>query len=152
MLNVNNIWSTTNKVLLVIHYTELDDLKKYREAIKNSGLNVHECTIVSVVESKKEKDLLGEQASVVFINEKEINLFGKLKNKEAEKVLKLQYDLEIIIGKYSKKINKQLSKVRTRMSVGLNSNYVLSDINLITTDYSPNHLINFTKQTLEKIN
>ena len=53
----NNIWTRSSKLLLVVKYRSLNEMKEYREAIKAVGLNVHNCHILAVVEDKLEKHI-----------------------------------------------------------------------------------------------
>ncbi len=151
MNEANNIWFSFRKVLLVIHYESLGQLKQYRSALKEMNLNVHECFILSVVENKKEKDILGEQSSVVFINEKEFNLFGKLKNEEASKLLSQSFDAQLFFCEPPKKIAKKLKKQKVKYRIGVNVSSEFCDIKLQSESTSPMHLLNFVKETLEKI-
>lgn len=146
-----NIWSSIEKVLIVINFKKLEQLAEYRSAIKEAGLNINDCFILAIVDNKKEKEALPEKGSVVFINEKEINLFGKLKNDLASEVLSRKFEAHFVFCELSKKIGKQLSKSKTKLKVGVNCNNDFYDINLSSESISPKHLFNFAKQTLEKI-
>ena len=75
----NNIWSSIKRLLVVVDFKEIDNMNQWREAIKFSGLNIHDCKIVGIVETKKERLVLGEMSSVVFISEKDFGLLGRLK-------------------------------------------------------------------------
>jgi hypothetical protein len=148
----NSIWATAEKMLLVVKYSSLDDLKKFREAIKDIGLNVHQCNILAIVDSKKEAQMLTEISSVAYFSEKEINLLGRFKNEKVAKVIGEKYDLLTVIGDSNKKINKVLKRVSTKMAVGVNSNVEFLTINMKSESSSAGQLLNFVKQTLEKIN
>ena len=78
MNKTKSIWSSIRKVILVVNFTNLDELTKLRESIKKVGLNIHECVILCNVSDRKEKNILREKNSVVFLNEKEINFFGRI--------------------------------------------------------------------------
>lgn len=151
MVNQDNMWRRLNHGLFIIEYKSIDDIKKYREAIKSVGINIHECTILAIVESKKEKNMLGEQSNVVFISEQEFNLFGVLKNEEAKKLFAKTFDLQLYTVDVPKKIGKLLNKMNKTISVGVNCTSSEQNVNLKTEVNTPQHLINFAKQTLEKI-
>lgn len=152
MNSANNIWKTSNKILLVLNYSNIEELKRYREGIKDLGLNIHNCSILAIVETKKEKMLLSEASSLTYCSPQEINFLGKMKNDLANKVLGEKYDMIIIIGDLKKKIAKIVKKVSAKYAVGLNSNVEFLTINLSSNSTSPAHLLNFVKQTVEKIN
>jgi hypothetical protein len=147
----NNIWSQLSRGLFVVKYTSIDELKKYREAIKAVNMNIHDCTILAIVDTKKEKNTLGEQSNVVFVSEQEFNLFGVLKNEEAKNTVNRAYDVVLYTVDVPKRIGKLLNKTKKKLSVGVNCTSLAQNVNLKTEVNSPEHLINFAKQTLEKI-
>ncbi|MBL4862448.1 MAG: hypothetical protein JKY09_05460 [Crocinitomicaceae bacterium] len=152
MKNNESLWGEIRSLLLVTHFSNVDELKKYREALKEAKLNVHVCGILAVVETKKEKQTMLALKSVVYCSEQEINLFGRLKNEEAMKQLSNRYDALMVVGDYSSRFEKLLKKVRVKVSIGANSSVDFLTLKLKTDSASPSHLINFAKQTLEKIN
>ena len=152
MDKAKSIWSSIVKVTIVVNYTNLDQLAKLRASIKEVGLNIHECVILCIVSDRKEKNTMREQNSVVFLNEKEINLLGRIKNAEASKLFARKFDLLLIIDELPKKIEKQLTKLRATMKVGLNTENVNLDIRLSSNSKNQLHLLEFVKDTLGKIN
>ncbi|MDX2362798.1 MAG: hypothetical protein QNK23_18455 [Crocinitomicaceae bacterium] len=147
----NNIWKRSDSALVVVDYTSLDELKKYREAIRNVGINVNNCSLLAVVPTKKERLIMNQQSLAVFISEKDINLLGQLKNPEAQNILKQKFSLLIMIGDKPKRLSKVLMQLNVDTSIGLNCTINEQDVNLKTEVATPSHLINFAKQTLEKI-
>ena len=143
-------WGTTRKALLVLEFTSLDGIHQYRNAIKAVDLNVNDCVILALVPTKQERHMLTEIHSVVYASEQEINFLGRWKNKEALKILARYYDMMIVIGDHPNKIIKQIKKVKSHVSVGINTKADFLTINLISDQKSPEHLLNFAKQTLEK--
>ena len=152
MNNTKSLWSSIVKVIFVVNYTNLDELAKLRESIKTVGLNIHECVILCNVSKRKEKGLLPEHNSVVFLNENEIKLFGRIKNVKASKLFSRNFDLLLVIDDFQKKIEKQLTKLNAKMKVGVNTENVNLDIRLNSKSKNQLHLLEFVKGTLEKIN
>jgi len=151
-MNVSNsIWSKMSRVLFVMEYTTMEDLKSYRDAVKSAGLNIHDCTILAIVKTKKEKNVLAEQYNVVFISDQEFNLVGRLRNEEAKNIALRSYDMILYSSDVSRRITKLLVKTKKKMSIGVNCTMSEQTINLKTEVNTPSHLINFTKQTLEKL-
>lgn len=138
-------------MLLVLTYSSVEELQKYREALKEIGLNIHTCSILAIVESKKEKNLLREVSSVAYCSPQEINFLGQLKNVEANKVLAEKYDMLLVIGDLNKKVTKLIKKASVKIGIGVNSNVEFLTINLNSKSPSPSHLLNFVKLTVEKI-
>lgn len=138
-------------MLLVVHFNTLDELKEYRTAIKAMGLNVHECKILAIVESKREKDVLGEISSVVYMSPQEYSFLGTLKNDEANKLLADKFDAVVYFGDVSKRIERSLQKIKPMITIGVNTEKRKKDLELKSESESPEHLLNFVKQTLEKL-
>ncbi|NVK64340.1 MAG: hypothetical protein HWE22_07115 [Flavobacteriales bacterium] len=147
----HSIWSSIERLLLVVNFDQLDTMKDWREAIKNTGLNIHHCQILAVVATKKERIALSDINSVAYISEKDFGLFGRLKNEEAQRVLAERFDTLLVVGEVPKKIEKALSKLNVKMDVSLNSEDGIRTINLKTEETAPKYMLNFVKQTLEKI-
>lgn len=147
---MNSIWSQIKRAVFIVHYSSLDDVKKIREAIKEVGLNINDCEIVAVVETKKEKEMLAEISSVTYLYEKDLTFFGKLKNENMAKVVKRSFDAQFFLGDFSKRICKIIAPINPIIKVGLNSEMTNCSVYLNTSETSPTHLINFAKQTLEK--
>lgn len=147
----NNLWERIDTALFVVHFTSLDELKSYREAIRLSGLNVNNCELLALVGSKKEREVLSNNSVAIFLSEKDLNFLGSLKNPGAQKILGRKYDALIFIGDYPTRLRKLFSKIRKDLAIGLNCPDDKLSVNLETVDKSPQHLINFAQQTLQKI-
>ena len=138
-------------MLLVVNYDSIEGLHEHREALKEIGLNIHVCKILAIVESKKEKMLLREVNNVVYCSPQEINILGRFKNSDATKLLADHYDMITVIGDLDKKMSKTIKKVSHKIAVGVNSNVEFLTINLNSKSSAAVELLNFVKQTLEKI-
>lgn len=149
--SANNVWSSIKRLLIVVNFDEIDTMNQWREAIKMSGLNIHDCKILGIVETKKERIAMREMNSVVYISDKDFGLLGRLKNEDAQRTLSDRYSAILIVGTIPKKIEKALRKVSTSIDIGLNSNHEHRTINLRTEESAPKYMLNFVKQTVEKI-
>ncbi|MDG1333208.1 MAG: hypothetical protein P8P74_12815 [Crocinitomicaceae bacterium] len=147
----NNIWSSIKRLLVVVDFKEIDNMNQWRESIKFSGLNIHDSKIMGIVESKKERLILGEMSSVVFISEKDYGFIGRLKNEDAQQTFNDRYDALIIVGEIPKKIEKSISKMAFKIDISLNSENSAQTINLQTEETAPKYMLKFVKQTLERI-
>ncbi|OFZ08446.1 MAG: hypothetical protein A3D92_24140 [Bacteroidetes bacterium RIFCSPHIGHO2_02_FULL_44_7] len=146
-----SIWERLESGVVVVPYTSLDDLKSYREAIRDTGLNVNNCLIIAVVKTKKEREVLSQNSVAVFISEKDFNILGRLKNPEALKTLGRKYDLVLFIGDQPKRVRRMVAKTMRLIRVGVNSTDPDNHVNLETTGQSPSHLISFVYEMLKKI-
>ena len=144
-------WDATRKILVVIKFKSLDNIHEYRAAIKSLQLNVNDCSIIAMVATKKEKNMLTEIHSVVYASEQEINLLGNWKNEDLNKALKQFFDAVIVVGEHSNKTLKYIRRVKNSISVGINTNADFLTVCLTSEETSPGHLLNFAKRTLEKI-
>lgn len=151
MNTVTSIWNSIQSVLLVVQFDQIDAIVKWRDAMKATGLNIHQCRILSVVASKKERQVLGEMSYVVFLSEGDFGLLGNLKHEDAQKLLGQQFDAVITIGGCDGKVGKAVRKVRKRFDIGLNTEKDAHEVSLISEEQTPEHLLNFVKQTLEKL-
>ena len=147
----NNVWSSIKRLLVVMKLDEIDTMNQWREAIKFSGLNIHDCKILAIVDTKKERISMREMSSVVYISDKDFGLLGKLKNEDAQSILSDRFDAVLVLGTIPKKIEKAIQKVSSDMDIGLNSDDGNRTINLRTEESTPKYMLNFVKQTVEKI-
>lgn len=147
----NSVWNSIKRLLVVVNFDRVETIHDWREAIKLSGLNIHDCIVLGIVASKKERLALDEMSSVVYISEKDFGLLNRLKNEEAQRVFNDRFDTLLVVGEIPKKINKALLKLSVRMDVSLNTSEEQRTINLTTEESTPKYMLNFVKQTLEKI-
>ena len=147
----NNVWSSIQRLLLVVKFEEIDTMNQWREAIKISGLNIHDCTILGIVDTKKERIAMREMNSVVYLSDKDYGFIGRLKNEDAQKTLSDKFDAILVVGPIPSKIEKALQKVTTKIDIGLNTDQDIRTINIQTEESAPKYMLNFVKQTVEKI-
>lgn len=145
------IWSRFRRVLIVVRFTDIESIVAWREALKDVGLNVHECRILSIVANKKERQILREMSSVTFLAENDFGLMGQLKNEEAKNAISPGYDSVIVVGDYKGKVKKLIDRTKANVAVGLNTKRDNFNILLESSEVSPSELLNFVKKTLEKI-
>lgn len=147
-----SLWSQLRRVLLVVEFKTLDDVRLYREAIKATGLNVHECRILIIVQSKKERNTLSEFTSVVYVSPKDYSFLGSIQNDDVTKLFKTKFDTVIQVGEIHKRVKKSLYRIKPKIRIGLNVKKTdVFDITLNSDSESPDHLLDFMKMTLEKI-
>ncbi len=145
------IWGSLKTVLFVVRFKDIPALKKWRSAIMDTGLNVHECRILAIVESKKERQAMGDVSSVAFISEGDFSFLGQLKNEEAKEVLDSKFDALVAYEEIPKKIGKAIEKMSFRHDIGINTESESHKIVFNTKEGDPKDILNFIKTTLEKI-
>ncbi len=146
-----NRWNTIQRLLVVTTFSSLDELIAWRTSLKEIGLNINECTIVSEVGSKKDKAVLQEMGSVVFACPGDIGFLGKIKAEDLNRVVNTKYDALLKIGPNSSKLNKAFKKMKFNQTIGINTDSSEFDIELTTVHTRPQHIVNFVRNTLEKI-
>lgn len=146
------IWGQTKRALLVVTFEDLERLLEFRKALRDTGLNVNDSHVICVVNNKNERKVLQEISSVSFIHSSDFTFLGKLKDEATQKALSRIYDLLIVVGDLDKRYVKLIKKVKRQVEVGVNSNVDFLTINLRSENTAPEHLINFVKQTLMKLN
>lgn len=146
-----NLWTSIKRLAVVVQFDSIQGITEWRDSLKNAGLNIHDCRIVAIVESKKTRLTMTELSSVVYLAENDFNFFGSLKNEDAQRALGDRYDAVIVVKDHAKKITKLVQKINTAFDIGLNSTSDSRMINLQTEESAPKYMLNFVKQTLEKI-
>lgn len=147
----NSVWSSIKRLLVLVKFKDSESINLWRESIKYSGLNIHNCKIMAIVDTKKERLAMSEMTSVVYISEKDFGLLGRLKNEEAQRTFAEQFDAVLIVGTIPRRIEKSAQKISTNIDIGLNEENDHRTINLHTEETAPKYMLNFVKQTLEKI-
>lgn len=150
-MQTSDIWSLSRRILLIIPFTGVEDLMAYRNAIKESGINVNDSQILCVLSDKNEKAALREIFGVSFMHSGDFNWLGKIKDAKTEKVLFRSYDLLIVVGPLKGRFLKLLKKMKHKFGVGLNQAPEHLPIKLESSKVDPAHLINFVQETLKKI-
>lgn len=138
-------------IILLIHTDNDSVVAEFRSAMASLRVNMNDSTLL-VLQTDKPNPNKTPLPSVVYFSEKEFNIFGTIKNESVKKVLEKKYELMIVNGDYSKKIQRLLRKIAARRSVSVNANNLLLTINMKTESTKPDHLLNFVAGTLSKIN
>ncbi len=146
-----NLWTGIKRLAVVVRFDSIHGMNEWRDSLKNAGLNIHDCRIIAIVESKKVRLTLSELGSVAYVAENDFNLFGRLKNEDAQRALNDRYDAVLVVTDHPKKITKAIQRISASFDIGLNSTSDSRMINLQTEESAPKYMLNFVKQTLEKI-
>lgn len=147
-----SIWSQTKRALLIVTFDDLERLLGFRKALRDTGLNVNDSHVICFVKNKNERKVLQEISSVSFVHTSDFTFLGKLKDDATQKAISRIYDLLIVVGDLDKRYARLIKKVKRQVDVGVNSNVEFLTINLNSENNAPEHLINFVKQTLMKLN
>ena len=152
MIEEKNIWSNSNKLLFVLTYQTLKDFKSNLKAIDNLTKSKEEVSVVAIVSSNQKIDELTKIDNVYYLSKKQFNLFGSLKSVEIKELVSRKFDLLFVLNSLEGKIEKLFKNVNINNSIGINSENNFLTIKVNSKNIAAEHLFNFAKQTLEKIN
>lgn len=146
-----NIWDRIRSVVLLMEFTSIDEVVAWRNALKSVGLNVNECQIICFIKNKKEREVLKEMNSVIFLAENDRNFLGKIRFEPIKRMLANQYDAALWMNDEPKKMKKILKKLNTQWRIGVNVLDGQFDVKLKTSESNPEQIVNFVKDTLKRI-
>lgn len=152
MSEVKNIWNNANKLLFVLPHLSITDFKSKLKAIDNLTLSKEDVSVIAIVSSEQKIEELSKIDNVFYLSKKQFNLIGILKNIEVKELTKRKFDLLFVLNNLEGKIEKLIRNIKNRSSVGLNSDNKFLTIKVNSKNSAAEHLFNFAKQTLEKIN
>ena len=145
---MKNNWEKIKKVIVILNDESVQECSEYKTVIETLGKEVS-----ILVLSKKKEIEMNETLGLFVLTKKDFNLLGKPKSEKAQLIFKENFDLLLIKDVFEKKREKRILKIKAKQKIGFNlkeRNHFL-DININTKSNSVEHLINFTKEILEKI-
>ncbi len=145
---MKNKWKSIQNVVVVLLDSSRDKSSEFIHFLEQEGKNVK---VVVFSDTKNEESESSKH--IIVITKKDFNLLGRPKSENAKLFFSEKNDLLIAIDSFTDKSKKRLQKINADLKIGLNlkENDTFFDINMQTTSNSIVHLINFTKETLEKI-
>lgn len=148
-----NIWQDCKRLLIVFPYTDEVVYKDYRKALDVllNDSNVQDLKLVVVLPDTVKKESLQPHKLIHFLSLKDFNFFGKLKDPTFDSVLAQPYDLMLWLQLENKKVLKLMQNVHAAWKIGVNADADLFHVEVDTASDKPAEIVNFAKQTLEKI-
>ena len=148
-----NIWQDCKRLLIVFPYTDEVVYKEYRKALDVllNDSNVQDLKLVVVLPDNIKKESLQPHRLIHFLSLKEFNFFGKLKDASFDTVLAQPYDLMLWLQLENKRVVKLMQNVHATWKIGVNADADFFDVEVDTASDKPAEIVNFAKQTLEKI-
>ncbi len=145
---MKNKWQNIEEVIVVLNDDSSKDANEFIRTLELLGKNAK-----VVILSREKQESTKEQSKVTLLTNKDFSLFGKPKSEIALSVFKTNFDLLLVVDSFEGKPEKRMKKVKAKLSVGLNLKEpnTFFDINMSTRSNSIEHLINFTKEIVEKI-
>ncbi len=145
---MKNSWNRIKQVIIVLNDELSKNSSEYRLRLKELGKEV-----TVVVLSKMKENQINKDDETIVLTNKDFKLFGKPKSDQAKKMYNNNFDLQLRFNSFEGRFKKRADKIKAKITVGINiegeNNFF--DININTKQNSIEHLINFTKEILEKI-
>jgi hypothetical protein len=154
MGTMDGIWGGTKSMMVMYNFTTLENFKAFKQNIDqiSSELKIKELEVLVLLKDKELVSTVNKFLLYTYFMEKEINFRGKMKNPIIEKMKGREYDVLFCVGEPTQKVLKWLKNIKVKRRIGLNlTNQLFFDVNLTSSSYSMEEMVNFAHQTLKKI-
>ena len=148
-----NLWNTTQSLLVVYNYENLDRLHDFRKSLDKMLANsaVERVIIIVNIDKEVDKNTLPPHFLIYYNSPNDYNLWGKLKDIQLEAELKKQYDTLLWLGEKKKKSFNEVRKMKFSNKIGVNTNDSFFELHLNSESDVPSEMLNFVVETLKKI-
>ena len=151
------IWNQTTSLIVTYNFKGEEDIMAFRKALDRQ-LNesaVERVIIIVPVPRHVDKTKLSPHFLIYYNSPSDYTFFGKLKDMQLKNELKRSFDLMLSFGKVNRKIERHLNKMDISRKILVNaesSNDPSYELELNSTSESPQEIIKFVIETLQKIN
>lgn len=148
-----NLWNTTQSLLVVFNYENLDLLHDFRISLDKmlSKSEVERVIIVVNIDKEVDKNTLPPHFLIYYNSPNDYNFWGKLKDIQLEAELKKQYDTLLWLGETQKRSFKEIKNIKFSNKIGVNSTDAFFELHLNSESDIPSEMLNFVVETLKKI-
>jgi hypothetical protein len=148
-----NLWNTTQSLLVVFNYENLDLLHDFRISLDKmlSKSEVEKVIIVVNIDKEVDKNTLPPHFLIYYNSPNDYNLWGKLKDVQLEAELKKQYDTLLWLGETQKRSFKEIKNIKFLNKIGVNSADAFFELHLNSESDIPSEMLTFVVETLKKI-
>jgi hypothetical protein len=148
-----NLWNTTQSLLVVLNYENLDLLHDFRISLDKmlSKSEVERVIIVVNIDKEVDKNTLPPHFLIYYNSPNDYNFWGKLKDIQLETEFKKQYDTLLWLGETQKRSFKEIKNIKFSNKIGVNSTDAFFDLHLNSESDIPSEMLNFVVETLKKI-
>jgi hypothetical protein len=148
-----NLWNTTQSLLVVFNYENLDLLHDFRISLDKmlSKSEVERVIIVVNIEKEVDKNTLPPHFLIYYNSPNDYNFWGKLKDIQLETEFKKQYDTLLWLGETQKRSFKEIKNINCSNKIGVNSTDAFFELHLNSESDIPSEMLNFVVETLKKI-
>jgi hypothetical protein len=148
-----NLWNTTQSLLVVFNYENLDLLHDFRISLDKmlAKSEVERVIIVVNIDKEVDKNTLPPHFLIYYNSPNDYNFWGKLKDIQLEAELKKQYDTLLWLGETQKRSFKEIKNIKFSNKIGVNSTDAFFELHLNSESDIPSEMLNFVVETLKKI-
>jgi hypothetical protein len=148
-----NIWNTTQSLLVVFNYENLDLLHDFRISLDKmlSKSEVKRVIIVVNIDKDVDKNILPPHFLIYYNSPNDYNFWGKLKDVQLDMELKKNFDTLLWLGETQKRSFKEIKNINCSNKIGVNSTDAFFELHLNSESDIPSEMLNFVVETLKKI-
>jgi hypothetical protein len=148
-----NLWNTTQSLLVVFNYENLDLLHDFRISLDKmlSKSEVKRVIIVVNIDKEVDKNTLPPHFLIYYNSPNDYNFWGKLKDVQLETELKKNFDTLLWLGETQKRSFKEIKNINCSNKIGVNSTDAFFELHLNSESDIPSEMLNFVVETLKKI-
>ena len=148
-----NLWNTTQSLLVVFNYENLDLLHDFRISLDKMLANsaVERVIIIVNIDKEVDKNTHPPHFLIYYNSSNDYNFWGKLKDIQLETELKKQYDTLLWLGETQKRSFKEIKNIKFSNKIGVNSADTFFELHLNSESDIPSEMLNFVVETLKKI-
>ena len=148
-----NLWNTTQSLLVVFNYENLDLLHDFRISLDKmlSKSEVKRVIIVVNIDKEVDKNTLPPHFLIYYNSPNDYNFWGKLKDVQLETELKKNFDTLLWLGETQKRSFKEIKNINCSNKIGVNYTDAFFELHLNSESDIPSEMLNFVVETLKKI-
>jgi len=148
-----NLWNTTQSLLVVFNYENLDRLHDFRISLDKllTKSEIERVIIIVNIDKEVDKNILPPHFLIYYNSPIDYNFWGKLKDIQLEAELKKQYDTLLWLGETNKKSFKEVKQVNSNNKIAVNTNDSFFQLHLNSESDVPSDMLTFVVETLKKI-
>jgi len=149
-----SLWSSTQSLMVVIHYTDLGALNEYRRALDKilDDSQVKKLTIIVTLPKDVNKDTLPPHFLIYYNSPNDYTFMGKLKDVLLQRELEKSFDMLLWVGSLEQKVYQEIKSCSFKHKVVVNDmDNGFFDLELKSKDENAFTLLDFVVGTLDKI-
>ena len=148
-----NLWMSLKRVVILFPYRDENSYRTFRTELDRmlNESQVEKLEIIVSLPKELKKEDLPPHRLIHFISPKDFNLLGKLKGDLLYSVLSKEHDALLVFLNEDKKLDAALKNLKSKYRIGVNIQTGSYDIDLKGKEMDPAELVNFAKNTLQKL-